>query len=83
LSSGKRREMRGVVVSDKMDKTVAVAVTRTFRHPLYKRVVKLTRTYLAHNEGVAKEGDHVRIEETRPMSKRKRWRVLQVLATTG
>jgi small subunit ribosomal protein S17 len=71
--------MRGVVVSDKMDKTVVVAVTRTFRHPLYKRVVKLTRKYFAHNEGLAKAGDLVQIEETRPLSKNKCWRVLQVL----
>ena len=79
MAEGKRRQLRGVVVSDKMDKTVVVAVTRKYRHPLYKRVVKLTNKYFAHNEGLAKEGDYVRIEETRPMSKNKRWRVLQIL----
>jgi small subunit ribosomal protein S17 len=83
VSQGKRRQMRGVVVSDKMDKTVVVAVTRKYRHPLYKRVVKLTKKYFVHSEGVAKEGDHVQIEETRPVSKRKRWRVLQVLSAAG
>src|SRR2546428_6121459 len=75
--------MRGIVVSDKMNKTVIVAVTRKFRHPLYKRVVKLTRKYFAHNEGLAKEGDYVQIEETRPLSKRKRWRVLPILEAAG
>jgi small subunit ribosomal protein S17 len=75
--------MRGLVVSHKMDKTVIVAVTRKFRHPLYKRVVKTTKTYFAHSDGRAREGDLVKIEETRPMSKRKRWRVLQILESAG
>jgi small subunit ribosomal protein S17 len=83
LKQGKRRQMRGLVVSDKMDKTVVVAVTRKFRHPLYKRIIKLTRRYFAHNEGLAKAGDYVRIEETKPLSKQKRWRVLQVIETAG
>ena len=83
MKQGKRRQMRGLVVSDKMDKTVVVAVTRKFRHPLYKRIIKLTRRYFAHNEGLAKAGDFVRIEETKPLSKQKRWRVLQVIETAG
>ena len=83
MNQGKRRQMRGLVVSDKMDKTVVVAVTRKFRHPLYKRIIKLTRRYFAHNEGLAKAGDFVRIEETKPLSKQKRWRVLQVIETAG
>jgi small subunit ribosomal protein S17 len=82
VSQGKRRQMRGFVVSDKMEKTVVVAVTRKFRHPLYKRVMKLTRNYFAHSEGTAKTGDFVRIEETRPLSKRKCWRVLEVLGSS-
>ena len=83
MKQGKRRQMRGLVVSDKMDKTVVVAVTRKFRHPLYKRIIKLTHRYFAHNEGLAKTGDFVRIEETKPLSKQKRWRVLQVIETAG
>lgn len=79
MNTGKRRQMRGIVVSNKMDKTVVIAVTRKFRHPLYKRVMQLTRKYFAHSEGVAKEGDFVQIEETRPLSKNKRWRVLRIL----
>lgn len=81
MNTGKRRRMRGVVLSDKMTKTVIVAVTRKFRHPLYKRVIKLTSKYFAHTEGGVKAGDFVQIEETRPLSKNKCWRVLQVLKT--
>jgi small subunit ribosomal protein S17 len=74
-----RRRLSGVVVSDKMEKTVSVTVTRTIVHPKYgKRYVKGTK-YLAHNEdNVAKAGDEVTIEETRPLSARKRWRVVSI-----
>lgn len=75
----KRRRLSGVVVSDKMDKTVSVSVARTIVHPKYgKRYTKGTK-YLAHNEAnEAKVGDEVTIEETRPLSARKRWRVVSI-----
>jgi small subunit ribosomal protein S17 len=75
----KRRRLSGVVVSDKMEKTVSVSIVRTIVHPKYgKRYIKGTK-YLAHNEGnEAKAGDEVTIEETRPLSSRKRWRVVSI-----
>ncbi|MBI2838270.1 MAG: 30S ribosomal protein S17 [Acidobacteria bacterium] len=70
----------GTVVSDKMTKTVAVAVERKVRHPRYDKVIRKTKKFLAHDEAdTAKMGDVVLIEETRPLSKTKRWRVRQVL----
>lgn len=77
--SAKRRRLSGIVVSDKMDKTVSVSVVRTIVHPKYgKRYIKGTK-FLAHNEGnQAKAGDEVTIEETRPLSTRKRWRVVMI-----
>ena len=70
----------GFVASDKMDKTVTVAVERKTQHPLYKRVVKKTKKYKAHDEeNRCNEGDKVRIIETRPLSKSKRWRVLEII----
>lgn len=77
---GVRKEREGIVVSDKMDKTVVVAVERVGPHPLYQRVVKHTTRLLAHDEeNRCKPGDKVRVMETRPLSKRKRWRVIAVL----
>lgn len=70
----------GFVTSDKMDKTVTVAVERKTQHPLYKRVVKQTKKYKVHDENnECNEGDKVRIIETRPLSKAKRWRVLEII----
>ncbi|HAV20657.1 MAG: 30S ribosomal protein S17 [Bacillota bacterium] len=70
----------GRVVSDSMDKTVIVAVERVVPHPLYGRRIKRTKRYMAHNEdNMAKVGDRVRLMETRPLSKRKRWRVVEIL----
>ncbi|MDZ7671422.1 MAG: 30S ribosomal protein S17 [Halanaerobiales bacterium] len=70
----------GFVASDKMDKTVTVAVERKTQHPLYKRVVKQTKKYKVHDENnECNEGDKVRIIETRPLSKAKRWRVLEII----
>lgn len=70
----------GRVVSDKMTNTVTVLVERRVKHPLYGKVIKRTAKYHAHVEaGVAKEGDLVEIEETRPISKTKTWRVTKVL----
>ena len=77
---GKRKLRTGTVVSDKAQKTVVVLVQRSLRHPLYGRVVRKRRKFMAHDEqGRAKLGDVVEITETRPMSKRKRWRVLRVV----
>ncbi len=78
---GKRRTKVGRVVSDKMDKTVVVSVERLRRHPPYKRVVRLTSTFKAHDEeNAARIGDTVRIEESRPLSRDKRWRVVEIVA---
>ena len=82
--AGKTRRTRkvrvGRVVSDKQQKTVIVAVERSFSHPLYGKQVVRTSKYYAHDEdGVASQGDTVRIMETRPLSKLKRWRVLEVV----
>ncbi len=76
---GKKTEV-GTVVSDKMDKTVVVAVVRDKRHRLYKKRIRVTKRFKAHNENnEAKVGDIVRIVETRPLSKEKRWRVIEIL----
>ncbi|HFC10463.1 MAG TPA: 30S ribosomal protein S17 [Chloroflexi bacterium] len=69
----KRRRLTGVVISDKMDKTVVVRVSRAFRHPLYKKVVRTHKKYKAHDELGAQVGDQVRIVESRPISKTKHW----------
>ncbi|AEB12452.1 30S ribosomal protein S17 [Marinithermus hydrothermalis] len=75
-----KKVLTGVVVSDKMDKTVAVLVERQFAHPLYGKVVKRSKKYLAHDEENAyKVGDVVEIVESRPISKRKKWRVVRRL----
>ena len=77
---GKRRMKVGRVVSDKMDKTVVVSVERLRRHPIYKRVVRLSSKFKAHDESGARVGDTVRIEESRPLSREKRWRVTEIMA---
>ncbi len=70
----------GRVVSDKMDKTIVVSVERLYRHPLYKRVVRLTTKFKAHDErNEARIGDLVRIEESRPLSATKRWRLVEIM----
>ena len=77
---GRRKVFRGEVVSDKMDKTIVVAVTRLVRHPLYPKVIKKTTKFNAHDEfNEAKEGDIVEIMETRPLSKTKRWRLVRII----
>jgi small subunit ribosomal protein S17 len=79
--SKRRQEKIGVVTSNKMQKTVVVTVDRQITHPLYKRVVRKSHKFLAHDErGECRLGDWVRIQETRPLSARKRWRVTQVMA---
>ena len=76
---GKRKVVSGVVVSDKMTKTAVVFVERTYRHPKYGKVVKSAKRYYAHDGSAnpSKVGDVVTIEECRPMSKLKRWRVIE------
>jgi small subunit ribosomal protein S17 len=72
-----KRILQGTVVSDKMDKTVTVLVERRVMHPVYKKYIKQSKKYAAHDEGNAfKIGDTVQIEECRPLSKRKRWTVI-------
>ncbi|HUV92016.1 MAG TPA: 30S ribosomal protein S17 [Anaerolineales bacterium] len=75
----KRRRMIGVVTSDKMQKTVVVEMTRTYRHRLYKKVVHSHRRVMAHDELGCQLGDHVRIVESQPISRRKRWVVQEIL----
>ena len=76
-----KKTMTGVVVSNKMDKTVVVKVERRFSHPVFKKVVKTTKKYKVHDEkNECLEGDLVRIQETRPLSKEKRWRLLGIIS---
>lgn len=75
-----RKTRTGVIVSNKMDKTVTVDVERKLRHPIYGKFVKKNKKFVAHDEkNDCNEGDTVRIMETRPLSKRKRWRVVEIL----
>ena len=77
---GRRKENIGIVISTKMDKTVTVKVTRKMRHPKYGKVIERSKKYYAHDDSDAVEvGQRVRIVETRPLSKLKRWRVVEVL----
>lgn len=76
---GKRAEKIGVVASDKMTKTVVVRVDRLVKHPIYRKYVRKRKKFMAHDETGAKIGDKVRIVETRPMSARKRWRVVEII----
>jgi small subunit ribosomal protein S17 len=81
---GKRKTKVGRVVSDKMDKTIVVSVERLARHPLYKRVIRLTTKFKAHDElNDAHTGDTVMIEESRPLSATKRWKLVKVVARAG
>jgi small subunit ribosomal protein S17 len=77
----RRQEKVGIVTSSKMQKTVVVTVERQVMHPLYKRVVRGSKNFLAHDEkNQCQVGDTVRIQETRPLSRCKRWRVVEVVA---
>jgi small subunit ribosomal protein S17 len=79
VADTKTRE--GVVVSDKMTKTRVVLIERVYRHPRYERVVRRTKRLKAHDEtNASKLGDRVLLEETRPLSKEKRWRIREILA---
>jgi small subunit ribosomal protein S17 len=76
-----RKSRVGVVVSNKMDKTIVVEIERRVPHPIFKKIVRKTSKFYAHDEkNEAVVGNKVRIEETRPMSKLKRWRLIEVLA---
>ena len=76
----KAKERIGVVLSDKMEKTIVVQVSRLTRHPVYRKVVRRVMKLKAHDEKrQAKEGDRVRVAQTRPLSKEKRWRLVEVL----
>ena len=78
---GKRKVREGLVVSDKMDKTGVVAVETRKVHPLYKKAIRVTKKYKAHDENNAcKIGDKVKIGETRPLSKAKHWRVTEIIS---
>lgn len=80
---GRRKEMEGVVTSDKMEKTVVVAIEHRVLHPVYKKYVRRTVRYQAHDpENSAHVGDRVRIQETKPLSKEKRWKVIEILEKT-
>lgn len=75
-----RKTRTGVVVSTKMDKSISVLVERRLRHPIYGKFVKKTKKFMAHDEkNECNEGDLVRIMETRPLSKNKRWRLVDIL----
>lgn len=79
-TGGRRRQEVGVVTSDRMKKSVVVTVERIGTHPLYKKVVRTRVKFMAHDEGDdCRVGDRVRLEECRPMSARKRWRVAEIL----
>lgn len=77
--TGRRAEKIGIVASDKMQKTVVVRVDRQVKHPKYRRYVRRTSKFMAHDEQGASVGDKVRIVETRPLSALKRWRVVEIL----
>ncbi len=78
------KERVGLVVSDKMDKTVVVAIENRSPHPKYKKIVVRTKRYKAHDEeNKCKEGDRVRIRETRPLSRTKRWEVAEILNSSS
>lgn len=81
---GHRKERVGEVVSDKMQKTIVVRVERRYRHPEFKKVVSSFSKYYAHDEaGMAKVGDLVKIQETRPLSRTKCWRLVEILNADG
>jgi small subunit ribosomal protein S17 len=81
---GQKRTLEGRVVSDKMDKTVIVAVDRLYRHKRYKKVVRAVKKYKAHDEeNACRVGDLVRIIESRPLSRQKRWAVQEILERAG
>lgn len=84
MSIEKRRRLEGVVVSDKMAKTIVVRVDRSIRHPLYQKVLRRGKNFKAHDEtNSAHEGDMVRIVESRPLSATKRWALEEIIRKAG
>lgn len=80
IQRGKRKVLKGLVLSDKMQKTVIVKVERRFRHPIYKKVVLKKKKYKVHNpDNKARIGDFIEIIETRPLSKEKNWRLVRII----
>jgi small subunit ribosomal protein S17 len=80
ITRNNRKERTGIVVNNKMDKTAIIAVERRIKHPIYKKYVKKTSKYTLHDEkNECNIGDFVKIVETRPLSKKKRWRLTQIL----
>lgn len=80
LKRSSRKERTGIVVSNKMDKTIVVGIQRQVRHPIYGKFIKKTSRLFAHDEKEeAQEGDTVRVAEVRPLSKHKRWRLLEIV----
>ena len=80
MERNERKQRIGTVISNKMDKTIVVAVIEKFKHPLYKKTVSKTKTFKAHDENnQCNEGDRVLIEETRKLSKDKNWRLVEVV----
>ena len=78
---GRRKLRTGVVTSDSMDKTIAVTISRTYQHPLYKKILRKTTKVLAHDEqNACRVGDLVQVIETRPISRRKKWKVRQIVS---
>ena len=75
-----RKQRIGIVTSDKMEKTITVSVERKLQHPMYGKFVKITKKFTAHDDkNECGKGDRVKIEETRPLSKKKRWRLIEIL----
>lgn len=80
MNTEKRKVIYGKVVSDKMDKTIVVAVENKYRHPLYGKSITKTKKYKAHDEeNQCRIGDKVKLSETRPLSKDKRWRLVEII----
>lgn len=80
---GNRKLRTGTVTSDRMDKTVAVEIVRAYQHPLYKKIVRRSTKVLAHDEqNICSVGDLVQVVEVRPLSRRKRWKVRQIISKT-
>jgi small subunit ribosomal protein S17 len=80
MAEGRRKVLVGEVVSDRMHKTITVKVERRIRHPIYERVIRRSKKYHAHDEhNQCRIGDQVRIMETRPLSKTKRWRLIEII----
>lgn len=80
MERGRRKVRVGIVISNKMQKSVSVGVEQQLQHPIYRKIITQTKTYLAHDEkGECQIGDKVRLMETRPLSKNKRWRVAEII----